>query len=103
MRVGPPSPLAGEADSGRRPEPGASVTDWLILLVSEEPFSSEPFALPRLGELPRGGTRGGRGITGVLDRLGLLAVSRDFVPVPEKVLDWTVQVVEITTKVPSEG
>jgi hypothetical protein len=76
------------------------VTDWLVPLVSEEPFSSEPSALPRLGELPRGATRGGTGITGVLDRLGPLAVSRDFAPAPEAVLDWTVQVVEITTRVP---
>ncbi|MFF7043678.1 caspase family protein [Streptomyces massasporeus] len=82
-------------------EPGASVTDWLVLLVAEEPFSSEPFALPRLREMPRSSTRGARrGITGVLDRLGLLAVQREFEVVPPVALDWAVKTVEVTTRVP---
>jgi hypothetical protein len=54
-----------------------------------------------MGEASRRPHRGGkRGITGVLDRLGLLAVKRDAVPEPVVVLDWTVEVVEITTRVP---
>jgi hypothetical protein len=101
--VGRGNPIGLSLPPDRKPEPGASVTDWLVLLVSEEPFSSEPFALPGLGELPRGGTRGRPGITGVLDRLGLLAVSRDVVPPPDRVVDWTVRVVEITTRVPNDG
>jgi hypothetical protein len=101
--VGRGKPIGLSLPPGRSPEPGASVTDWLVLLVSEEPFSSEPFALPRLGELLPSGTRGGRGISGVLDRLGLLAISREFIPPPDTGLDWTVQVVEITTKVPDDG
>jgi hypothetical protein len=99
--VGRGSAIGLSLPPDRKAEPGASVTDWLVLLVSGEPFSSEPFALPRLGEVPKGTTRGARGgITGVLDRLGWQAVSRDFVPPPETGLDWTVQVVEITTEVP---
>ncbi|MER6958500.1 caspase family protein [Streptomyces sp. NPDC000618] len=82
-------------------EPGASVTDWLVLLVAEEPFSSAPFALPRLREMPRSSTRGARrGVTGVLDRLGLLGVQRDFEPAPHVALDWAVKTVEVTTRVP---
>jgi hypothetical protein len=83
-------------------EPGSSVTDWLVLLVAEEPFSSAPFSLPRLREMPRSTAREARpGITGVLDRLGLLAVQRDLDPAPPPVpLDWAVKVVELTTRVP---
>jgi hypothetical protein len=86
----------------RRVEPGASVTDWLVLLVAEEPFSSDPFSLPRLREIPESAPRDPRpGITGVLDRLGLLAVQRDLDPAPPPVaLDWAVTVVELTTRVP---
>lgn len=82
--------------------PGASGTDWLILLVAEEPFNSDPFSLPRLGEPPQSEARGPRtGITGVLDRLGLLAVKRDAdVVAPAPALDWAIKVVELTTRVP---
>ncbi|MFI6012329.1 caspase family protein [Streptomyces sp. NPDC051243] len=85
-------------------EPGASVTDWLVLLVAEEPFSSAPFELPRLREMPRSSTRGARrGVTGILDRLGLLAVERDLEPAPQVALDWAVKTVEVTTRVPGGG
>jgi Caspase domain len=82
-------------------EPGASVTDWLVLLVAEKRFSSDPFSLPRLREVPRPSARGvQRGLAGVLDRLGLLAVRRDVVPEPGVAFDWGVKVVEVTTRVP---
>ncbi|MCD7442258.1 caspase family protein [Streptomyces lincolnensis] len=82
-------------------EPGASGTDWLVLLVAEEPFSSAPFALPRLRDTPPSSTRGMRpGVTGVLDRLGLLAVQRDVQLAPSVALDWAVKTVEVTTRVP---
>lgn len=83
-------------------EPGASGKDWLMLLVAEEPFSSDPFALPRLRDTARGVGRGpSRGITGVLDRLGFVATRRDVDPTPDIALDWATHVVEITTSVPS--
>lgn len=82
-------------------EPGACVTDWLVLLVAEEPFSSAPFALPRLRETHGPSARGGRrGVTGVLDRLGLLAVERDLETAPPVALDWAIKTVEVTTRVP---
>ncbi|MEH0630564.1 MULTISPECIES: caspase family protein [Streptomyces] len=82
-------------------EPGASVTDWLVLLIAEEPFSSAPFALPRLRQTPRPSARGGRrGITGVLGQLGLLAMERDAETAPHVALDWAVKTVEVITRVP---
>ncbi|BCJ76946.1 hypothetical protein CS0771_64900 [Catellatospora sp. IY07-71] len=83
-------------------EKGAFVTDWLVLLVAEEPFSSAPFSLPRLGERSRSVSRDTLpGINGVLDRLGMRAVQRDveLMP-PPTALDWAVKVVEVTTRVP---
>lgn len=80
--------------------PGAAVKDWLMLMVAEAPFSSDPFSLPRLGEVARGGTRGISGIRGVLDRLGLVAVRRDIDPTPDAAVDWATSIVEITTSVP---
>lgn len=95
------APITLTLPPDRKIEPGASVTDWLVLLVAEEPFSADPFSLPRLREVPRSSTRSARpGITGVLDRLGLLAVRRDFEPAPRVALDWAVTAVEITTRVP---
>ncbi|MFI5915796.1 caspase family protein [Dactylosporangium sp. NPDC051541] len=95
-------PITASLPPERPVEPGASVTDWLVLLVAEEQFSSDPFALPRLREVPDSAARGARpGITGVLDRLGLLAVRRDLdAPPPPVALDWAVTVVEFTTRVP---
>ncbi|MFF3619224.1 caspase family protein [Streptomyces sp. NPDC002467] len=82
-------------------EPGARSTDWLVLLVAEEPFGSDLFALPRLRETPRASARAGRrGVTGVLDRLGLLAVQRDADPAPPVALDWAVKAFEVTTRIP---
>jgi Caspase domain len=100
--VGRGGPISLSLPPERPVEPGASVTDWLVLLVAEEPFSSDPFSLPRLRELPRHSVRGGpHGITGVLDRLGLRAIRRDAVSEPGPALDWGVTVVEVTTSVPS--
>ncbi len=99
--VGSGQPITLSLPPGRPVEPGASGTDWLVLLVAEAPFSSDPFSLPRLREAPRDPVRGSRhGITGVLDRLGLLAVRRDCDPAPSPALDWSVTVREITTRVP---
>jgi hypothetical protein len=100
--VGSGQPITLSLPPDRPVEPGASVTDWLVLLVAEAPFSSEPFSLPRLRQAPRSPVRGGlSGITGVLDRLGLLAVRRDAAPAPESALDWAVTVLEVTTRVPT--
>ncbi|MET7419652.1 caspase family protein [Dactylosporangium sp. NPDC005555] len=82
--------------------PGAATTDWLMLLVSEEPFNSDSFLLPRLREGQRTSMRQSRrGITGVLDRLGHRAVRRDLDLAPQAALDWAVTVVEITTRMPA--
>lgn len=100
--VGQGRPITLSLPPDRAVEPGASGTDWLVLLVAEEPFSSDPFSLPRLGEVPRSAARGSlRGITGVLDRLGLLAVRRDAAPTRGPALDWAVTVLELTTRVPA--
>ena len=99
--VGNGGPVRLSLPPDRPVRPGASGTDWLVLLVAEERFSSDPFALPRLREVVRGAVRGtAPGITGVLDRLGLLAVRRDVGPPPGCALDWAVEVVELTTYVP---
>jgi hypothetical protein len=99
--VGYGAPIRLSLPPDRPVEPGASVTDWLVLLVSEESFSSDPFALPRLREVSGRPEPGGRrGISGTLDRLGLLAVRRDLAPEPVIALDWGTRVVEIRTVVP---
>ena len=100
--VGLGGPVTLSLPPHRPVEPGASVTDWLVLLVAEEPFSSDPFALPRLRTCR--GTRSeviGVASPEFLDRLGLRAVHRDVVPAPGVALDWGVKVVEVTTSVPA--
>jgi hypothetical protein len=103
--VGRGAPITLSLPPDRKVEPGSFGTDWLLLLVSEEPFSSDPFLLPRLREIPRQlPARGsGRAISGILDRLGLSAVRRDLVPGDATARDWTTKVVEIRTRVPATG
>jgi hypothetical protein len=79
--------------------PGARGTDWLKLLVAEAPFSAAPFELGRLGEPAREPDRHA-GITGVLDRLGLLAMRRDVDPRPSTAHDWSTAIVTLVTHVP---
>jgi hypothetical protein len=83
--------------------PGASVTDWLLLLASDQEFSSEAFHLPRLGEVARAASAvrsAGPGLRGVLGRLGLIAARRDLVGDPDSVADWTAEIVRIRATVP---
>ena len=102
--VGYGAPIAMSLPPDQTLEPGASVTDWLMLLVAEEPFNSEPFALPRLRATARGPARGTDriGLNGVLDRLGLLATRRDAAPAPRVARDWAVTVVELKTLLPGK-
>jgi hypothetical protein len=82
--------------------PGASVRDWLLLLVAETEFSAEPFDLPGLGRPLAGPTRT-RALTGVLDRLGLLAVHRDVGRPAASAYDWTTRILPVVTTVPKPG
>ncbi|XVU29704.1 caspase family protein [Actinoplanes sp. CA-054009] len=99
--VGRGHPVPLSLPPGRVVEPGAAVTDWLVLLVAEEPFDSEPFSLPRLREVAAGEPRRSRtGITGIVGRLGLLTARRDVELSPDTAADWAVTVTEIRTRVP---
>ncbi|WP_176921472.1 caspase family protein [Pseudonocardia oroxyli] len=102
--VGGGAPVRFGLPPKRDLEPGAFGTDWLLLLVSQRQFSSEPFFLPRLGEPPQAAPARHRGgLSGVLDRLGFRAVHRDAettaVLAPH---DWATSVVEVTTRVPDD-
>jgi len=88
---------------GRARVPGSSGTDWLKVLVGEEPFTSTPFELPQLGEPDRRGSRGGSGFRGVLDRLGLAARYRDVEPGGSApALDWTTAIVRLVIRIPQQ-
>lgn len=83
------------------PAPGAQVTDWLKVLIAEEPFNAAPFQLPRLGRPARPETaRGERTFRGVLDRLGLAAVHRDAQIRRPPALDWATDMLPVVTRVP---
>jgi hypothetical protein len=86
----------------RRPmEPGASVRDWLKLIVAEEPVNSLAFALPSLDEPPTRGI-GLLQIRGFVDRLGLRATHRGVAGVAENGIggDWTTAIVPLVCEVP---
>ncbi|GIF77256.1 hypothetical protein Asi02nite_67740 [Asanoa siamensis] len=100
VQAGGAEPIVLSLPPDRVRQPGAAGTDWLVLLVAEKEFSADAFALPRLGEVPRGAVRGG-GITGILGRLGLRAVHRDFDVAPQAALDWSVTVAEVRTVIPA--
>ena len=79
--------------------PGAACRDWLMLLVSEQPFSSEPFELPSLGE-PERESRRSSGFPSVLEQLGLAALHRTARSSPVVLCDWATGVVSVETRVP---
>jgi hypothetical protein len=82
-------------------EPGASVRDWLKLIVAEEPVNSLAFALPSLDEPPTRGI-GLLQIRGFVDRLGLRATHRGVAGVAENGIggDWTTAIVPLVCEVP---
>ncbi|GAA1594346.1 caspase family protein [Actinoplanes couchii] len=92
-------PITVSLPPDRKAVPGASVTDWLLLLASEEEFSAEPFHLPRLGETSALRSAPG-GLRGVLGRLGMQAARREFTVPQEVAADWTTVMVEVRTSVP---
>ncbi|WP_306215944.1 hypothetical protein, partial [Actinoplanes sp. RD1] len=96
-------PITMSLPPGRPVKPGSHVTDWFLLLASEEEFSSEAFYLPRLGETLRSMSAprsAGPGLRGVLGRLGLIATRRDSSMALDSVADWTAKIVEVCTSVP---
>jgi hypothetical protein len=84
--------------AGRPVLPGASTRDWFLLLVSELPFSTEPFRLPELGEPEQENSRSAA-ITGVIDRLGFTALHRQ-ARVVAPAADWTTSIVALRTFAP---
>jgi len=82
-------------------EPGASVWDWLKLIVAEEPVSALAFGLPSLDEPATRGT-GPIRIRGFVDRLGLRATNRGMAGVTESGIggDWTTAIVPLVCEVP---
>ncbi|SHN38287.1 caspase family protein [Cryptosporangium aurantiacum] len=98
----------GTAVDGRRVQfslpPGRAATrtaqgrDWLLLLVSDQEFSSAAFRLGRLGEPAPDRSRGLPGLSGVLERLALTALHRDARRESPVAHDWTTSIVEVVTQ-----
>lgn len=88
---------------GRPVRSGSSVTDWLMVLVSETEISAELFHLPRLGEPMRGVPKRAAAFDGVFDRLGLTALHRDIDRPPAAAYDWTTRILPVVTSVPRDA
>jgi hypothetical protein len=87
--------------AGQPVVPGESITDWLMLLVAEEPFSTHVFDLPRLDDRPSTPSRTrGAGFGGIFDHLGMEALYRDVDTDSRAPKDWTASVVRVRTAVP---
>jgi Caspase domain len=88
---------------GRQPTGGALGTDWLKVLAAEEPFSSEPFRLPRLGEpgatVPRVRSDA---LSGVVDRLGFQTMFRDLDVAEPRAQDWSTGILTLVTRIPGQ-
>jgi hypothetical protein len=85
----------------RAVKPGAFGTDYLKLLISEQPFSCLPFELPGLREPIPGTNRESEVYRAVFGRLGLIAVHRDADPECGPPHDWATTMLPVITRVPS--
>jgi hypothetical protein len=99
------APITFALPGDRRPEPGANVSDWLKVLISEEPFNASPFALPQLGEAvvppdPGPGSRGAAALHGVLGRVGAAVAGRGAPAADPAALDWATAILPVVTRVP---
>jgi hypothetical protein len=92
-------PIEVTLPPGRDVRPGAVGRDWFKLLVSEDEFSSLAFDLPRLDE-PTTRTAEVFRPTGVLDRLGLQATTREVKPVRGPMSDWATAIISLVAVVP---
>lgn len=73
------------------------------VLTAEAPLNAAAFHLPRLGEpeAVRSDDRSGdRGFQGVLDRLGVSALHRDFVAGSPAAVDWATTTLPVEVRVP---
>ncbi|GAA0473298.1 hypothetical protein Aca07nite_85770 [Actinoplanes capillaceus] len=66
----------------------AVVEEWWKIIVSEQPFDSAAFELPRLGEPVPARSQAVRGSRNVLDRLAVQAVTRDEATEPDGGPEW---------------
>ena len=94
------APVAFTLPRGRAVRPGARATDWIKLLICEEPFGSALFALPAVGEPARPGTADRGALSGTLDRLGLTLAGRGAAAKGGTARDWTAAVLPVVTRVP---
>ncbi|HEY3610481.1 MAG TPA: caspase family protein [Pseudonocardiaceae bacterium] len=96
------SPLRLTLPPGEQPHAGASIQDWLLLLVAESPFDTAPFTLPRLGGAATSTyrTRPRPAFLSVLESIGLRALHREHRDPTTAVCDWTTSIVPIVTRVP---
>ncbi|MEV5208075.1 caspase family protein [Micromonospora sp. NPDC053740] len=93
-------PVQMRLPAGVAAAPGASVRDWIKLIVAEEEFSCRPFELGRLDARVPATERGPVGLGGILDRLGRIAVHRDAGSAePHAAYDWSTAMVRIRTSV----
>jgi hypothetical protein len=84
---------------GRPIRPGASVEDWLMLIVTEEEINSRLFTMPPLGTAAAT-PRAPIGVTSLVERLGLAALDRDATPSTATTGDWWTTLIPIVTRVP---
>lgn len=95
-------PIEFRMPDGHPVAPGASTTDWLLLVASEQEFSVEPFEMTELGV--RAQARSIQPITtgGILDRIAGPGRMRDAVPSTDvrAAYDWATTLIPVVTRVP---
>jgi Caspase domain len=96
------APLPVTLPPGREPRPGASGRDWFKLIVADREFSSLAFELPRLDE-PASRSAAAMRPRSVVDRLGLIATTRDAggdTGLGATGGDWATSIVPLVAEVP---
>jgi hypothetical protein len=88
--------------AGQLPEPGATVRDWLLLVVAEREFGPRQFELPRIDNPVPPAGRAPRTFPGILDRIGRSAVHRDADAAElAAAYEWATVLVPLATSVPA--
>ena len=101
-RVADGDPIPASLPADEPVVPGATVRDWLKVVVSDVDFDASSFTMQQLDQPPPAATRSAGQFRSTLDRLAARAVSRDIggAPADAPPAQWSASTLVLEVRVP---